>query len=332
MISVAIVGAGFMGATHAAGWRALGARARVKTVCARTPERGRKVADSVGAAFSADLDGVLSDPQVDVVDICLPTSLHRSAAERAFGAGKHVLLEKPIALTLEDAEAISLAAKRSGRLVMVALVLRFFPEYREIERRARAEDMGRPIAASAYRLSPPADWNSWMRDPAQSGGTPVDDMIHDFDQMNLLFGSPRAVFARAVAGAPEHVHAVVSYDAAEAIVEGSSAMPASFPFSAGIRVLCERGVMEHGFRSTPDDQGNIGDASESFLRIYPAGAGPEAVVLPSVDPWAAEIAYFADCVEQQRSPDRGTTEQASRALRVSLAAVRSLENGRVEPV
>ena len=133
MIRVAILGARFMGATHAAGWQALGRRARVTTVCARTAVHGRAVAQAVGAAFSTDLDSVLADPDVDAVDICLPTPLHRSATERALGAGKHVLLEKPIALTLADAEAIARTAAKSDRVFMVALVLRFFPEYAEID-------------------------------------------------------------------------------------------------------------------------------------------------------------------------------------------------------
>ncbi len=332
MIRIAILGAGFMGATHAAGWQALGRRARVTTVCARTAVHGRAVAQAVGAAFSTDLDSVLADPDIDAVDICLPTPLHRSATERALGAGKHVLLEKPIALTLADAEAIARTAAKSDRIFMVALVLRFFAEYAEIARRVRAGELGKPLAASAYRLSAPADWNTWMLDPAQSGGTLVDDLVHDFDQMNVLFGSARRVLARTAPGQPGHVHAIVSYEAGEALVEGSAAMPASFGFSAGIRVLCERGSIEHVFRSAPEGDGNIGIDSERSLRVHGASAEPEAVEVPAADPWASEIAYFARCIESNRLPELGTAEQACAALRVSLAAVRSVESGQIEPV
>ena len=245
MINVAILGGGFMGATHAAAFTSLGERSRVKTVASHWSERAQKVAHLAGAELTTDLEAVYSDPEIDVVDICLPTPLHREAAERAFAAGKHVLLEKPIALTFEDAVAIARAADASGRLLMVALVLRFSPEYVEIERRIRSGELGRPLALSAYRLSPPADWNDWMRDPKQSGGTPVDLMIHDVDQANLLLGRPKSVLARPAGGGsmPAHVQALVEYGAAEALVEGSMAMPASYPFSAGIRVLCEKGVM-----------------------------------------------------------------------------------------
>ena len=132
---------------------------------------------------------------------------------------------------------------------------------------------------------------------------------------------------------PAHVQALVEYDGAEALVEGSMAMPASYPFSAGIRVLCEKGVVEHGFRAAPaEDGGNIGGDIQSFLRIHPVGGAAENVSVQGGDPWATEIAYFLGCVEDGRAPELGTAEQAIEALRVSLAANRSLESGRPEPV
>ena len=212
VIRIGLLGGGFMGASHAASYRALGDRVRVKTVGSRRSDRAVAVAESLGAELTDDLDAAIRDPEVDAVDVCLPTPLHREAAEAAFAAGKHVLLEKPIALTLEDADAIVAAAERSGRLFMVGLVLRFWPEYVELQRRLAGGELGRPLSVSTPRLSPPADWNDWMGDPAQSGGVPVDLLIHDFDQMNWLLGTPRRVFARAPH--PDHVHALVEYDGA----------------------------------------------------------------------------------------------------------------------
>jgi predicted dehydrogenase len=333
MITVAILGGGFMGATHAPGFKALGDRVRVKTVCSRTAPRAERVAESVGAAFTTNLDSVLEDPDVHVVDICLPTPLHRETAEKAFAAGKHVLLEKPIALTAEDAELILRAAQTSGRQLMVGLVLRFFAEYVEIERRIRSGELGRPLELSAYRLSPPADWADWFGDASQSGGTPIDLMVHDFDQMNWLLGRPQRVFARSVRGDTGHVHALVEYESAQAVAEGSMVMPTSYPFSAGIRVLCEGGVVEHGFRAEPAEEGgNIGGDIQSFLRLHPVDGAPEALTVEGGDPWAAEIAYFIECLEQGRDVERGTGEQARDALLVSLAAARSLQSGEPETV
>jgi predicted dehydrogenase len=331
MPTIAIAGAGFMGSAHAANYAALGDRVRVKSVAGRSPERAAKVAETVGASV-ADFDEVLADPEIDAVDICLPTPMHRDAAERAFTAGKHVLLEKPLALSVEDGEAILATAKASGKIFMVGLVLRFWPEYVELHRLVARGELGTPRAVFAQRLSPPADWADWFADREQSGGTAVDLMIHDFDQANTLLGVPRSVYA----SEPQtgHVHAVVDYDGASAIVEGSMAMPRSYPFSSDIRVLGERGVAEYAFSAAPvEGEGNIGASSSARgLRVYPVGGELRVEPVESADPWGPEIAEFVSSLEAGRQPDQGTGEQALWALRVSLAANRSLASGRAEQV
>lgn len=333
MITMAILGGGFMAASHAPNYARLHDRVRVKTIASRSrSDRAAAVAAAVGAELTSDLESAIRDPEIDAVDVCLPTPLHREAAETAFAAGKHVFLEKPIALSLEDADAILAAAERSGRFLMVGLVLRFWPEYVELRRRVAAGELGRPLAVSTFRLSPPADWNDWMADPSRSGGVPVDLLIHDFDQMNWLLGTPRRVYARAPV--PAHVLSIVDYDGAQGIAEGSMTMPRSYPFSSNIRVLCEDGTAEYAFDAAPAEEGgNIGasDAPRG-LRLYPRDGGPSTVPVESADPWGPELEYFVECLELGRQPEQGTGEQARLALAVSLAAARSLESGRPEDV
>jgi predicted dehydrogenase len=216
---------------------------------------------------------------------------------------------------------------------MVGLVLRFWPEYVELQRRVAAGELGRPLAVSASRLSPPADWNDWMADPGKSGGVPVDLLIHDFDQMNWLLGTPRRVFARAPH--PDHVLAVVEYEGAHGIAEGSMAMPKTYPFSSNVRVLAEGGVAEYAFSAAPAEGGGNVGASEGprGLRLYlRAEDDPVSVPVEPADPWGPEIEYFVSCVEQGRAPEQGTGAQARAALAVSLAAARSIETGRPEEV
>jgi UDP-N-acetylglucosamine 3-dehydrogenase len=332
VITVAILGAGFMGRSHAANYKALGDRVRVKVVAARREEQAANVAQTVGAATTSDLDAAVGDPEVDAVDICLPTPVHRMWAERALAAGKHVFLEKPIALSAEDANAIVDAAEASKRAFMVGLVLRFWPEYVELQQRVAARELGRPLSVSTYRLSPPVDWNEWMADPEQSGGVAVDLLVHDFDQMNWLLGEPRRVFAHSPRVG--HATAVVEYDGAAGFAEGSVAMPRSYPFSSDIRVLCEGGGAEYAFSAAPvEGEGNIG-ASDSArgLNLFPNEGEATTVAVESADPWGPEIEYFVDCVENGRQPTQGTGAQARDALLVSLAANRSLASGRPEDV
>lgn len=330
MITVAVLGAGFMGSAHTANYKALDGRVRVKAVVSRSLDRAAKLAETVGAEATTDLDAVLADPDVDAVDVCVPTPAHRDATERALQAGKHVFLEKPIALTLDDADAILRAAEGSGRLFMVGLVLRFWPEYAELRRRAAAGEIGRVNAVSTQRLSPPADWADWFADRSQTGGTAVDLLVHDFDQMNWLLGTPVSVFAREPA--PGHVQALVEYDGATGMAEGSMRMPRSYPFSSSIRVDGEDGAAEYAFSAAPaEGGGNIGESQgPRGLRLYPTEGEPVTVAVESADPWGPEISYFVECIELGREPEQGTGEQAREALRVSLAANRSLASGRPE--
>ncbi|HEX5621791.1 MAG TPA: Gfo/Idh/MocA family oxidoreductase, partial [Solirubrobacteraceae bacterium] len=251
MTRVALLGGGFMARTHAAVYAGLRERAEVATVCALTG--GEAIAADLGAAVATDWEEVVAAPDIDAVDICLPTPLHTPVALRALAAGKHVLLEKPIALSLDDADAIGAAADAAGRVLMVGHVLRYFPEILELRRRLDTGELGRPLSATALRLSAPPDWNQWMLDPAKSGGVLVDMMIHDFDIVAALLGPARRVRASTAAGG-KHFEVLLDHDGGPSAVEGSHAMPPSYPFTAGLRVLCERGVLEHRFIAGAGDE------------------------------------------------------------------------------
>jgi predicted dehydrogenase len=240
-----------------------------------------------------------------------------------------VLVEKPLALTLEDADAIGAAAEASGRIVMVGHVLRFFGEIAALRSVLASGELGDPVAATALRLSALPDWNDWMQDTERSGGTPVDLMVHDFDVLNAVLGPARRVFARAAAGG-RHVDALVEHERGHASVEGSHAMPASFPFTAGLRVLCERGVLDHRFEAGAGDAVSDSDVA-SVLRIHPA-AGPVREVTAPGDPWRRQIEHFLECVRTGAAPADGSFAQARAALAVALAGRRSLVSGQPEPV
>jgi predicted dehydrogenase len=322
MTGVALLGGGFMARTHAACYGALTDRARVQVVCSLNGAEA--IAAGLGAEASRDWEAAIAAPGVDAVDICLPTPLHRPVAERALQLGRHVLVEKPLALSLEDADAISAAAAANGRVLMVGHVLRYFPEIAELRRLVASGEMGAARAVSALRLSAPPDWNDWMRDPARSGGVLVDMMIHDFDIVSALLGDARRVTAVAAADG-RHVNALVEHERGHAAIEGSHAMPPSYPFTAALRVLCDGGVLEHGFVTGAGDE-VADDEAASVLAIHPA-AGDARRFHESIDPWAAQIAHFLDCVADGREPRDGSFAQARAALAVALAARRSIAAG-----
>src|SRR3954451_5371049 len=142
MVRIGIVGIGFMGMIHYLAARKVQG-ARVAAVCSRDEKklagdwrsiqgnfgpRGERM-DLSGVKKYRELDELLADPEIDLVDVCNPTHLHPETALRALRAGKHVLVEKAIALDPRDADAMLQAARQAGKLLMVAHVLPFVPEF-----------------------------------------------------------------------------------------------------------------------------------------------------------------------------------------------------------
>lgn len=167
----AVVGAGFIGRVHARSARLAGAR--LVAVAGSTPESGRAAADQLGAerAYATGDDLVEADG-IDVVHICTPNHLHEPLALRALAAGKHVVLEKPVALDGEGAQRIASAAADAGRVVAVPFVYRFHPTAREARARVAAGDLGRlRLLHGSYQqdwLLSPDDVN-WRVDAALGG-------------------------------------------------------------------------------------------------------------------------------------------------------------------
>ena len=171
------------------------------------PEAGTASPRSTRRRLYPSFEALLDDPTVDAVDICLPNDLHREFAVRALQAGKHVLCEKPIALTLEDADAMIAAARRAGRFLMIGHVLRFWPEYRAGQGAHRCR-----CAWENRWPCPPGGWSRcWPAHkatgaggtiPRRSGGAVLDMQIHDLDAFCWFFGRARWPCSRVASARP----------------------------------------------------------------------------------------------------------------------------------
>jgi predicted dehydrogenase len=327
MVRVAVVGAGYMGGVHARAY-ATKADTEIAAIYAPSPDRGRPLADEVGSRWTDDLDAILADADIDAIDICLPTPQHRSVTEAALAAGKHVLLEKPIALTLADAEALARAASETDRVFMIAHVLRFWPEYVEIARRVGSGELGATRSGFASRRQPFPAWSALFSRADLTGGAVIDMMIHDYDALNWIFGAPRAVTAHGHrnprSGGFDQVQVLIDYgDAGSALVDGGMMMPESYPFSARFEILCEDGAMEYAFRAGGRSV-EMG-AGVNELTLYPREGDPLLLAPAQMDPYAAECAHFLDSIRQGAPTDRATPAHGMQALAVALAARDSLE-------
>ena len=329
MVRVAVLGAGFMGGTHARAYAAM-PDVEVAAVFAPSPGRGRPLAEEIGSRWSDDMAALFADPEIDAIDVCLPTPQHREATEAALAAGKHVLLEKPIALSLDDARALVAANEETDHILMIAHVLRFWPEYVEIARRVGSGELGAPRSGFASRRQPFPAWSALFSRSDLTGGAVIDMMIHDYDALNWVFGAPRAVTARGErnprSGGYDQVQVLIDFaHGASALVDGGMMMPESYPFSSRLEVLCENGAMEYHFRAGGRSVEMGGGVNE--LTLFPSEGEPLRLAPTQTDPYAAECAYFIDAIREGRPADRATPADALHALAVSLAARESLERG-----
>src|SRR5262245_1682326 len=191
MVRIGIVGIGFMGRIHFLASQRLSG-AKVAAVCSRDPaklagdwrntrgnfgpEPGR--VDLSGVKTYSALDQLLTDPDIDMIDVCTVTDQHAAIALAALKAGKHVLVEKAISLTPQDADAMLAAAKTAGKLLMVAHVLPFFPEFKFAADAIRGGQFGKVVAAHFKRVIAKPDWSADIGDAAKTGGPAVDLHIH----------------------------------------------------------------------------------------------------------------------------------------------------------
>ena len=326
-VKIGVLGAGFMGSTHA---RALAAIDDVEIVgiYGHSEKRAKPLADELGTTWTTDLERLIDDPTVDGIDICLPGPQHREVTELAIKAGKHVLLEKPITLLIDDADALVDLAAQTDRVFMVAHVLRFWPEYVELQKLATGGTYGKPIQGLAYRRQAFPAWSSLFSQSDLTGGAVIDMMIHDYDALNWVFGEPKSVVARGArnpkSGGYDQVQVMIDYGVAWAQVDGGMMMPESYPFTSSLQVLCESGAVEYNFQAGGRSV-EMG-TGRNDLMLYPNEGDPSQQTVTQADPYGAEVAYWVGCLRTGSPATRATPADARSALKVALAARRSLEH------
>ena len=198
MYDVAIVGAG-IGAAHLAGYLALPGRYQVSGICDLNDARARALADPHGIPVATDIKAVLEDPQIDIVDFCLPPHLHLDACIAALGAGKHVVCEKPLVTSLAEADRLIAEEAASPGRIFPVFQYRYGLGTAQLQALIKAGLAGRCFAGSLethwdrdadyYAV----DWRgTWA---GESGGALLGHAIHIHDMLVSILGPVARVYA-----------------------------------------------------------------------------------------------------------------------------------------
>lgn len=348
MTNVGVVGLGMMGMTHLDVY-AQHPDAKVIAVAdldeARRTGRAKAGGNIEGQAQGgfdfdavkqyADAADLIADPDVELVDVCLPTPAHLKFAKQAMAAGKHVLIEKPLARTSAQARELAEAAAQSPGLTMCAMCMRFWPGWTWLKDAVDRQTYG-PVKAATFRRVADHPGGVFYEDGEACGGAILDLHIHDSDFVQYLFGMPEAVTSRGYSHITNQIdHVVTQYH---------YPAPGSAPENTDVPLVVAEGgwAMAKGFGFQMQYTVNFVEATavfdlavESPLLLYQPGKEAQAVELPDGMGYAHEISYFLDCIAKKQNPERVTLESAADSVRLVEAEVLSVRDARtvmVRPV
>lgn len=357
-LRVGLIGCGGIATAHANAYKTLGPS--VVTVIATADVvvgLAERRAQELGAQhWSSDYRAVLADPAVEAVDICLPHHLHAEVSVAAAQAGKHILVEKPMAISMAECRAMVRAAERASVTLMVAQVQRYEPSYRGVRRLIDAGELGAVRAVrfdamqNLHAILPPGHW---LYDGALAGGGIVISVsVHRIDLMRYLVGDVRQVTAICRPGGPPYKNGAEDYAAAILEFE-NGAVGEHFATYSGFRMPYSESFMLFGddgaVHALPEPGSYRGPAfyaarlhdgappeAQGWARMFTGflPVEPDRSGLPTDDAFANEIAHFAACCRSGEPPlssgqdNLGTMavifgiyESARRGTRVALGDV-----------
>lgn len=315
----ALFGCGVFGTRHA---EALVGVPTARLAAVWDPDLAR--AHRLGRCYGADVVASAGDlwqrGDIDGVILATPTATHHELTLAAARAGKHVLVEKPAALSVVEFDEMHRAAETAGTLLMVGQTLRFHDVSKALHRAAREGDIGQPVFfnwVSDSARSWPAGWQAWQTDPAQSGGMALHLGIHGIDlALWLLESAPERIYAQ---GANLASPGLAVYDSlqigvrcangANALIEVHLNLPADNALYQAATLLGTRGQAQWTTR----------EESLSFSRH-----GARFVVAADDRELRDELAYFVECCQAGRAPSV-TPTQVRWALGAALAANLALQ-------
>jgi myo-inositol 2-dehydrogenase/D-chiro-inositol 1-dehydrogenase len=317
-LRVGLIGAGGISRVHADGWRALGA-----AVTVYSHEGAETLAAQYGFAVAPSLHELLA--AADIVDIVTPTTSHAPLARTAIRAGKHVVCEKPLAGTVDDAREVVDAAREAGVRLFPAHVVRYFPDYAALRDEVQAGRVGEPAVLRFVRGGEAPRTGTWFHDVNSGGGIVRDQMIHDLDQALWMAGDIVRVYATQSAPAGDA-------DAPDAVTAHVVLTHAGGALSHVQGTWGARGLP---FRTSADIAGAAGtlalDSAPTASRVdipsVHAGDGYLPPPSPTESPYTAQLRDYAAAIAEGRDA-RVTPDDGLRAVAVAEAAMESLRTGR----
>lgn len=318
-VRVAMIGFGGIARAHLAAYQILAQKGTPVELIAVCDVDEKKFAESMEINIDTgkvqlsenchtytDADEMLAKEDFDMVDICLPTYLHKEYSIRMLRADKHVLVEKPMALNYADCCEMIETAKQTGKRLMVGQCLRFSAEYDYLKKCVDDGKYGRLHRLSMQRLSVLPTWGfeNWFLDVDKSGGAILDTHIHDVDMARYLLGEPHSVstWTEDVVSKWQYVSTRLHYDGATVLAECSWDEENGWRFRDGFRARFERGELV---------------LEDNSLHVYPKDGEPFKADVPQTNHTVEEIAFLVGLIlDPTAKNEKNPPESAAATVRL----------------
>ena len=292
----------------------------------REASRANEFSEKWGAKVFDSAEAMINDPEIDLIDICLPTDQHAKYTVLAANAGKHVICEKPMALSLDEADSMVEAAEQAGVKFMIAHCIRFWPEYQILENYVRSGELGelQSINLLRYGAFPTYTLNNWAANPEVAGGA-MDMHIHDTDFILYLLGEPDKMSSwgskddRGVG----HFFTTMTYGNTVAHLEGGWNLPAGAPFSMEFRAIFSDGAAIYRDGKLTIYRDGHEPFTPEVAAMEASGAGGN---LSSLGGYYNELAYLVDCIENDKPVEVATPQSSRQSLAYVLDEVEQIES------
>ena len=318
-IKVAIIGFGGIARAHYAGYEVLkkeNAPIRLVALCDVNPEQfTKKVSINIATGDGTidkslhtytSVDELIANEDFDMADICLPTFLHKEYAIKLMKAGKHVLSEKPMALSAEQCEEMLKVAKESGKRFMIGQCLRFNSAYGYLKNCVDSGCFGKAKHVFMERISAPPEWGfeGWFTDTERCGGCILDMHIHDVDMARYLFGEPNAVSCwtrdSKTRWAVENTR--MYFDDVMVVINGSWDEGRSYKFRSAFRAKFEKATVV---------------SEDGKVTVYPDEGEQYEPEIKETDHLAEEIRFISELIlDPEKKNEKNTPESACATVRV----------------
>ncbi|MEG1753784.1 MAG: Gfo/Idh/MocA family oxidoreductase, partial [Christensenella sp.] len=253
-------------------------------------------------------------------------------ALQAISHKKHVLCEKPMALSLSSCQNMAKAAENAGVLLTVAQVLRFWPEYRLVHQQVESGAIGDVKMVSAKRLGQYPSWGEWFKDPEKSGGALMDLHLHDVDFIVSMLGYDVApiysVGHQSSSGAFEQMFTLLSFaNGTKACVHASNQMPDNYPFTMELNIYGTKGAVELRIGAGYNIHKEGG--AESSVNLYQNGSMPQLLIPECDDAYETQLKHFITAVQSGQSSKAVPVEQSLEVIRIMEQIKQALLSGDV---